>query len=191
MNVQREFPPDLSAVLYVRADTQVPTRRDAVIDRLTELRRTAHLSGFEVHLWPKTVSLTAHSHDGEFFDVFSTFEEWADRHGVEIRPPFDVHTVRSTITGESDERLVLPELCLIVYEADSLAGVYPCHDRNEALTVGDALEAIETGEAPTVPTDDWDGQVLAAVDGPDRTDVVDSPGSIGSLRSPSATESDE
>ncbi|MFB6079998.1 MAG: HTH domain-containing protein [Haloferacaceae archaeon] len=140
---------DLTVDLYVRADAPCPERRTTVIERLKRLERTNRIAGFTVHPWPRAVSLDLAAElddDDGILGVFRSLETGADRKGHRIRPPFDVRTSRSTITGETDERLVLPVLCLAVYGDRDLLGVYPCTAGESVLTVGDALDALATGD---------------------------------------------
>lgn len=138
----------LTVDLYVRADTPLPERRSTVIDRLRRLERTDRIAGFTVHPWPRAVSLdlVTEIDDESVLGVFRSLESGADRRGHSIRPPFDVHTARSAITGETDELLVLPVICLAVNRNQELIGVFPCRERGSVLTVGDALDAIATGD---------------------------------------------
>ena len=77
-----------------------------------------------------------------------SFESWAAQHNRRICPPFEVHTTHSGITGESDERLVLPVMCIAAYDAGDLVGMAPSSDGRSVHTVENALNAIEAGNAP-------------------------------------------
>lgn len=138
--------------LYVRADAPVTERRDAIVDRLRRLERTSRISRFTIHPWPKAVSLglLERIDGGEILDLVRSFERWAEPRGLRVQPPFDVRVSRSTITGETDELLVLPVLCLAAYgDTDGeLVGLSPCSDGESVYTIDDALDALATGDAP-------------------------------------------
>lgn len=140
----------LSVDLYVRADAPIVGRRDAVIDRLKRLERTDRIVEFRIHPWPHAISLTLvkEIEAGGIKEVVRSFETWADQHDHHITPSFDVRASHSAITGESDERLALPLMCLAAYTDGDLVGVVPASDGESVRTVEDALDAIEAGNAP-------------------------------------------
>lgn len=141
----------LAIDLYVRAEGPIAERRDTVIERLEQFDRRNQISEFSIHPWPRAMSLTLvkKMDDNEIAGVFQSSEEWADQHGLHIQPPFDVRTSRSAITGETDELLVLPVICLAAYSDGDLIAVFPCSDEESVYTVADALDAIAAGKSPT------------------------------------------
>ena len=154
----QKFDRRLTVDLYVRADAPVVERRQSVIDRLKRLEGQDRIDGFRVHPWPRAISLgLADEIDGDGIrDVVRSFETWADRCDRHIRPPFDVRTTHSAITGESDELLVLPVICLAAYDTGDLVDVAPSSDGGSVYTVEDALDAIEA-ERASVPETRSDG----------------------------------
>jgi len=155
----REFDQQLTIGLYVRADTPIVERRDAVIDRLKQLDRQDRIAGFRIHPWPRAISLDLMNEieEDEIHEVVRSFETWAAQHDRHISPPFDIHPTHSAITGESDELLVLPVICIAAYDAGDLVGVAPSSDGKSVRTVEDALNAIEAGKAP-VPEPQPEGE---------------------------------
>lgn len=138
----------LTVDLYARSDTPVPEWRDAVLDRLRRLRDRGRIAGFEVHSWPRAVSLPlADRTDDGIPGTVRTFERWAVRHDVRLRPPFGVRRTRSAITGETDELLVLPVVFLAARD-DDLVWVAPATDGESTVTVDDALDAVAAGRSP-------------------------------------------
>jgi hypothetical protein len=148
----------LTVDLYVRADAPVVERRRSVIDRLKRLEGQDRIEEFRVHSWPRAISLDlADEIEGDGIrDVVRSFETWAARRDRRIRPPFDVRTTHSTITGASDELLVLPVICLATYNTGNLVDVAPSSDGDSVYTVEDALDAIES-ESTYVPETQPDG----------------------------------
>jgi hypothetical protein len=138
----------LTVDLYVRADAPAAQRRRKIVERLERAERRGGIVDFAVHCWPRAISLdrTVDVDEGGVEETVRTFETWAQRHGRRISPCFDVRRTRSTILEESDERLVLPVLCVAAYDEDGLVGMAPCRDGDSALTVEDVLDAIATGD---------------------------------------------
>lgn len=146
----------LTVELYVRGDAPIPERRARVIERLDRLERMNRIDGYRVRTWPNAVSLDL-TDDGDADSIPGTvraFEEWADRHDRDLRPPFSVHTSRSDITGETEELLRLPVLCLAAYDGRDLVAVYPCCEGDSVLTVDHGLDALAAGELPGDREDD-------------------------------------
>jgi hypothetical protein len=133
--------------LYVRADAPIADRRESVVERLERLDRVDRIASYTVHQWPRAVTLDlgAATDDSGVLEAARAFEHWATRHGVRTRPPFEVHSTRSRITGETDRHLVVPTLCLAVYDEGTLVVVAPCRDDETAITVDDTLDALESG----------------------------------------------
>jgi hypothetical protein len=137
--------------LYVRADAPTPERRAAVVERLQTLTEADRIADYRVHGWPSGVSLdlAADADTRWIHDAFEAFEAWADRNGVGIRPPFDVHETHCVMTGASEERLRLPVACLAVFDGETLLCVYPHVGEDGVRTVDDALSALADGDLPT------------------------------------------
>jgi hypothetical protein len=147
------MPPDPQCRLdlYVRADAPAGKRSEAVVDQLRRLERQNSISDFSIHLWPRAVSLDLLKRvDGaDIVDTVRSFEVWASQHDREITPTFDVHTTHSTLTGESDELLVLPVTSVATYAEDTLVDVAPCRRGGFARTVENALTDVAHGNVPT------------------------------------------
>lgn len=137
--------------LYVRADADVVDRRDAIINRITQLDFHDLIDSYRIHAWPGAISLDlAREIDHEpITRIVNSFEQWADRTGVEIHPPFQYRTVASSITGAADDLLVLPMLCLATAVDGEVVDVAPSRDDEAVHTIADALDALAAGVDPS------------------------------------------
>jgi len=135
-------PSGVSMVLYARRP--VCGARTETLNRLTGLHSGDDIDDFEVETWPNEVVLDDKDGHATLVTTFRMFEEWAAERGVSVRPPFEVRTAGSLV-GNSQEVLVLPALCLAVYD-ESLAGVFPCTDGTTTWTVPEYLDAYEAAE---------------------------------------------
>lgn len=141
---------ELTVVCHVRAPLLLEP-----VDRQVETLRACDDEGAVDDLllrsWPKEIALTDDSPYQEALESFERFEAWADRRGVAIRPPFTEHTTTSQVTGETTELLVMPLLCLEVYDDGELVGVFPHTDEatGETYTTDEAIAQLRTGEIPT------------------------------------------
>ena len=143
-------PTEITAVCHVRAPLLLEP-----VDRQIETLRACESEGAVDDLllrsWPKEVSLSDESPYQEALESFERFEQWADRRGVSIRPPFQERTTTNQISGETTDLLVMPMLCLELYADDDLVGVFPHTDEaaGETYTTDEAIAALRTGEVPT------------------------------------------
>lgn len=132
--------------LYGRETLPPPaaTRRERLEARLTDLSSEGALAGFDVSTWPKRVP-----HDGDddadaaVRDRYLAFTAWAVEQGVRLTPFFDTRECYSMATGERGEWVVLPALCLAVYEDGDLAAVYPHADGDTYRSVQSGLRSLE------------------------------------------------
>jgi hypothetical protein len=118
---------------------------DSHIETLRACEREGRIGTVLVRSWPRELPLSGPVSDQEALEAFERFGDWADRTDVSIRPPFDVRTRSSTITGERRELVVTPTLCLALYAGDTLVSVYPHDDGTERHGVGDTVAALRTG----------------------------------------------
>ncbi|WP_121742990.1 HTH domain-containing protein [Natronorubrum halophilum] len=142
--------PTITTVCHVRAPLLLEP-----VDRQIETLRACETEGAIDELllrsWPKEVSLTDNSPYQEALESFDRFEQWAEERGVSIRPPFRERATTSQISGETNDLLVMPLLCLEVYADDELIGVFPHTDEEleETHTTDEAIASLRTGELPT------------------------------------------
>jgi hypothetical protein len=150
-SVERSSETDPPAVEGVRMElwTRRPVcgPRTDVIDRLGRLASAGAIDDYEIRTWPDEVALAEHTRQSRVVETYRRFRAWADDAGASIAPPFDRRTVTSLV-GRTGEVLTLPVMCLAVYDADDLRGVYPCDDGERTWTVTDYLDAYETAGGP-------------------------------------------
>lgn len=131
----------LSIELYMREDVfGARTRQRETLERVESLEESQAVEETDAHGWPDRVRPEEASAHGVPIDEFTA---WADDRGVDLEPAFERRVDTSSITGETRERIVLPIMCLAVYEGDSLACVAPHVDGVETYTVGDCLDDLE------------------------------------------------
>jgi hypothetical protein len=126
--------------LFVRDDLPRPARRRrrAVVDRVCDIgERTA--VDVSVDRWPKRFERGG---DDDLRETHASFVEWARVDGTRLTPFFSVRECYSMATGEKGEWIVLPVVCLAVYEDDELVSVYPHCDGEEKRSVEDGLDAL-------------------------------------------------
>lgn len=133
--------------LYVRssAPSVARERQTATVERLRALDTGERIESVAVRTWQKRIPIGERARPaGETHRTYTAFEDWARAHGAELRPFFDTRECHSPITGESHTALVLPVMCLAVYEGDRLRSVFPHASDGRTYAVGDALDALET-----------------------------------------------
>lgn len=139
----------LTVVCYVRPGPLV----ESIDAHIETLQRCAAEEGIDietlvVRTWPAECSVARSSSSHQALAAFERFRAWADRAGVSICPPFEQGTRTSTITGEHQELLRTPLLCLAFYVDDQLAAVYPHTDGGHTYSVADVIARLHTGELP-------------------------------------------
>ncbi|MEF8883729.1 MAG: HTH domain-containing protein [Haloarculaceae archaeon] len=135
------------ARLHVRETLPTPVRgrRERVTDRLSALVADGSLAEFDVVPWDKRIPCDG-SGDPETRDAYLAFSGWADSEDVSLSPFFETRECYSWETGERGTWVVLPALCLSVYEGDDLAAVYPHRDGDSYESVWTGIESLDDGE---------------------------------------------
>lgn len=143
-----ECPQTRRAELFVRADLPTPSekRRTAVESRLQELRCQGVFDGVETTVWEKRVPVSGDSCPEK--SRYNEFAEWATDAGVCLAPFFDTRECYSFDTGEKRRELVMPVLCLAVYDDGELTQVAPFARGGAPHSIEDYLDDIETGREP-------------------------------------------
>ena len=123
--------------LVVRDDLPKPTqcRLERLSARLDQLVAASDIESYTVRRWSKHQSLDAAE------SRYTSYREWAADAGVVLSPGFSSRTCYSMATGECEQSLVVPVVCLVVYHGDDLGAVYP-HVGDEPKTIEDGLDAL-------------------------------------------------
>ncbi len=143
---------------FIHSNSPVPDRRRAIQSTLEALADMDAIDSYTVEQWPAMLSLDACS-DRWQADAATTFEqldEWAEREGVSIRPPFAVRTTKWAVTGEEDLTLHTPHIGLTVESGDEIEAFYPHVGEEGVVTVTDGLDRlahrVESESTETTPT---------------------------------------
>lgn len=128
-------------------------RREAVATRLDRLAERGCIDGYRIAAWRKRVPVTADTPERR---AYERFREWAADEGVSLSPSFSTRECYDRETGEKREELVVPALCLAVYEGEELVEVYPHADGDRPQSVVGGLSALaeraEPGDRKHAPT---------------------------------------
>lgn len=139
--------------LFVRSDLPTPSekRRNAIETRLQKLSRQGFIEQFETTEWEKRVPVDGCG-DRVERNRYNEFATWARSAGVYLSPFFDTRECYSSKTGEKETQLVMPVICLAVYEGEELVRVAPFAAGPRAESVEECIAelATETDALPAV-----------------------------------------
>lgn len=143
-----ECPPTRRAELFVRADLPEPSERrlTAVEKRLQQLQCKGVFDEVETTVWNKRVPVEGG--DCPERSLYNEFAAWASEAGACLAPFFDTRECYSFETGEKRKELVLPAVCLAIYEDDELVQVAPFARGGSPQSVEECLDDLETGRDP-------------------------------------------
>jgi hypothetical protein len=144
---QQLAPEDITVVCHIRPSL-VLDPVDAKIETLQSCEGQDEIDSLLVRSWPAEVSLGDGGPYHEVVERFERFEEWADRHGVDIRPPFRIRTSTSIASDKRTETLLTPGICLALYHQDHLHCVVPHTDGETTYTVSETIASLRTGSLP-------------------------------------------
>lgn len=118
----------------------VRDRPSSIVERLDRLDSEGRVGSVETHTWPEELCPV----EGAVADRYEEFDAWADANGVALDPFFETRECRCLASDRSDTALVLPVLCLAVYEGGDLRAVYPHATGDGVRTVDDGIAALAT-----------------------------------------------
>lgn len=129
--------------LYHRETLPTPAqgRREQVEARLAALESAGAIAGYDVATWPKRVPCDGTA-DPAVRDRYLAFATWAAEGDVRLTPFFGTRECYSMATGDRGDWVVLPALCLAVYEGDRLTSVYPHADGDTYRSVLFGLQTL-------------------------------------------------
>lgn len=139
------------AELFVRGDLPRPStrRRNAVECRLEDLQRAGVVDEYETTVWAKRVAVG--DEECPERSRYDEFLAWAKAAGASLAPFFDTRLCYSWETGEKQTDLVMPALCLALYEGEELAQVAPFARCGTPHSIEECLDDLEAGRAITPP----------------------------------------
>jgi hypothetical protein len=120
-----------------------------VIERVRAIEAEGRVADCHIDTWDKQIVLDNGSLDRnrEVRKRFEAFESWADQHDVSLYPFFEERTCGSPVIDGERTVLVLPVMCLAVYEKGALSDLFPHAAGEVTYTVAEGLAALETGTA--------------------------------------------
>lgn len=137
------------ATLFVRSDLPTPARkrRAAIAARLQRLVESGALDAVTVAEWNKHVPIDDETEGAFERDRYNEFSDWARSASVSLAPFFDTRECTSFQSGERRTELVLPAVCLAVYEAGDLRTVAPHARGRQTETIENCLDRLERATA--------------------------------------------
>lgn len=148
-----ECPQTRRAELFVRADLPKPSERrlTAVERRLQDLQCKGVFDAVETTVWNKRIPVEGS--DCPERSLYNEFSAWASEAGACLAPFFDTRECYSFETGQKQTELVLPAICLAVYEDDELVQVAPFARGGSPRSVEECLDDLERSrDVPTTTT---------------------------------------
>lgn len=119
-------------------------RQEKLFKRLQELQAEGVIDSYRVNLWGGGVCLCdVCSGTGiaqSMLDRVEEFEQWASDRAVSL--PFERKSVESSVLQQTSDDLVVPSICLGIYNETEVQGVVPCEVDGETVSVSDYVEAI-------------------------------------------------
>jgi DNA-binding Lrp family transcriptional regulator len=129
----------------------------AAIRRLEELEVAGTIDDYTVQICGRAVPPRPSDAVSEFgtylLNRIAVFQEWAAVDGRSLGTHFEPETVRSTITGEEYDRIVLPVMILAEYEDDALRFVSPSEGSERTWCVPGRLEYLAKEREPRPSTE--------------------------------------
>jgi hypothetical protein len=117
------------------------------IERVRAIEAESRVADCHIGTWNKQIVLDNGGLDRnrEVRKRVEAFESWADEHGVSLYPFFEERTRGSLAIDGERTVLVLPVICLAVYEGETLSELFPRAAGEVTYTVAEGLTALETG----------------------------------------------
>lgn len=139
---RRDRDADRRATLFAREELPRPAteRRDVVAEQLAAIVASGSLAGVDVVHWDKRVPAAGGARERS---LVAEFRKWAVDADVDLAPCFGTRRCHDGRAGEVRTELVLPALCLAVYEDDELVAVAPRATDDGVVTVADCLARLE------------------------------------------------
>lgn len=126
-----------------------------IISRLRRLEQRGTVETVDISVWGRDVT-TADPGSTERYRTYRAFKEWATQNGCDLAPAFQRRVTNQTLLDDEPRtvRIVVPIVCIALYDEDGIKAVFPHCVAGEAMTVDRALELLETGVSPAALLDD-------------------------------------
>lgn len=125
----------------------------SIHDRFRELERRGGVADVDLDVWGRSVAVSgdAVGHVPEpLNDKVAEFRTWAEGEGYTLEPAFSVRERNAATETGTDAVLVLPVVCVALYDGSDLLAVFPHADDGEVRRVCDCLDGLERGEPVAV-----------------------------------------
>jgi hypothetical protein len=134
---------DVAVEFHVRSELPPPAEHRAtqVYEGLTVLAAEGALDRLDRSTWPNRMPVE--DPRPELRDAYLAYTRFAETQDKSLAPFFQTRECYTPEYGGWTDWLVLPAMCLAVYENDELAAVYPHTDGQETYTVQEGLELLE------------------------------------------------
>lgn len=136
---------DSRAVLYVRSELPPPARERAqtMERRLDDLEARGTLEAVDRESWEKRVPIADCASGVR--DTYLALEAWASEAGASLTPFFQTRECYTRDGSTTCDWLVVPAVCLAIYEAGEVTAVYPHARGDETVTVEEGIDALDAG----------------------------------------------
>jgi hypothetical protein len=137
----------LRAELYLRGDTYGTfDAQQQVLNRVKHLEANGVFTDSMVSgEWQRIRTMAEDKRSGALA-TYEEFRDWAERNGHSLEPAFERRTRTYMGMDRVEDVVVFPVVSLAIYDDTQLEAVFPCTDAERTFTVGDALEAFESGD---------------------------------------------
>ncbi len=151
---------DATLDIFVRslAPTTGLERQRALVDQLDRMESDGLIDDYNIHVWGDAVSIdSALSETATGRGVRSQvagFQQWALAENVSVQPFFERKSQSSSITGDEQTLITLPEITVAEYEGTELVGMAPHQSAGDTVTVQDYLDDVEMRRTQPLAEDD-------------------------------------
>lgn len=125
-------------------------RIECIVDRLDDLVEAGTLADYQVVLTgaelPAMPADAVTDYGRYLLGRIAVFRRWVTATDHSFGSLFERRTVRSSITGEEHDALLLPTVVMAEYEGGALRFVSPCGEGADHVSVDDRLGTLATDE---------------------------------------------
>lgn len=131
------------AVLYTRSELPPPAEEQSglIYERLQDLVESNIVDAVDRSSWKKRTPVE--DCESNLRDIYLSFSTWARETDRDITPFFGIRECYSPEHEERIDWLVMPALCLAVYDDGELTAVYPHTQGEVTKTVEDGVDELE------------------------------------------------